>query len=154
MTDYVRKAYSISSLLQGATQKRSRAAANKATQNSTTEPSSHTSATSIEKRAPALSVSCLCHLLNAVLDDGLVADLEAQASQPASHHPSIHLFTHPLSIHLLNATIGFCVEIQRTSNSHMSCSMHDASQSQATMRSSRTSGQPGIILGFSLSRKA
>jgi len=76
---YITKMYSMFCLLQGATQKRSRAAVNKATQNSSTEPSSHASVTSIEKRAPALSVSCLCHLLNAVLDDGLVADSEAQA---------------------------------------------------------------------------
>lgn len=34
----------------------------------------------MDKRAPALSVSCLCHLLNAVLDDGLVVDSEALAS--------------------------------------------------------------------------
>ncbi|KAA6422807.1 MAG: hypothetical protein FRX49_07342 [Trebouxia sp. A1-2] len=65
---------------QSHTQKRSRAAASKATQNSSTEPNRHASVSNMDKRAPALSVSCLCHLLNAVLDDGLVVDSEALAS--------------------------------------------------------------------------
>ena len=65
---------------QGATQKRSRAATNKATQNSVNDSSSHAAAACVEKRAPALSVSCLCHLLNAVAEDGLIAAPEPQAS--------------------------------------------------------------------------
>ena len=73
---------SVLCILQGPTQKRSRAAANKATQGGVAETSTHAAAVSIDKRAPALSVSCLCHLLNAVVDDGLVADSEVQVRLP------------------------------------------------------------------------
>ena len=64
-------------LVQGPSQKRGRAAASKATQASATD-SAHPLATTarVEKRAPALSVGCLCHLLNAITEDGLVADTE------------------------------------------------------------------------------
>ena len=65
---------------QGPTQKRSRAATNKATQSSVNDSSSHAAAACVEKRAPALSVSCLCHLLNAVAEDGLIAASQPQAS--------------------------------------------------------------------------
>ncbi|DBA84856.1 TPA: hypothetical protein ACH3X1_005879 [Trebouxia sp. C0004] len=100
---------------QGATQKRSRAVASKATQNSFAEPSSYASVTSIEKRAPALSVSCLRHLLNAVLDDGLVADSETQEagtsgvdSQASTHaelarSPATQTFILQSCLRLLNS---------------------------------------------------
>ena len=70
-------------LLKGPTQKRSRPAASKATQAASADPASHAvAAYDPEKRAPAMSGSCLCHLLTAIAEDGLIAETEDQVSIP------------------------------------------------------------------------
>ena len=76
-------------MLQGPTQKRGRPGANKATQAAAAESGSIATSVCIDKRAPALSVSCLCHLLNAITDDGLVPETEAQVSYDSLYNPII-----------------------------------------------------------------
>ena len=69
--------------MQGPSQKRGRTAASKATQASAADSTPHTTTATVDKRAPALSVSCLCHLLDAITDDGLVADTEEEEVRQA-----------------------------------------------------------------------
>ena len=61
--------------MQGHSQKRRRTASSKATQASAADSAPQGTTATVEKRAPALSVSCLCHLLNAITDNGLVTEL-------------------------------------------------------------------------------
>ena len=87
--------------VQGPSQKRGRTAASKGTQASASDSGSHATTACVEKRPPALSVSCLCHLLNAITDGGLVAETEDQV------HMTIFSIVSVLEpCHLLHGVIG------------------------------------------------
>ena len=80
-------------MLQGPTQKRGRPTTNKATQAAAGDSGSLATSACVEKRAPVLSVSCLCRLLTAITENGLIPEAEAQVSlfkpQTSETHVSV-----------------------------------------------------------------
>ena len=81
-------------LLQGPSQKRSRAAGSRAAPAAAAGFGSHAQTAWVDKRSPALSVGCLCRLLNAITDGGLVAAPDNQLQVRNRICPLIFVTTH------------------------------------------------------------